>query len=95
MDAGEYAESSSDTPNASAATWRRLGRVDDPSADRYEAALRRLPEAYAVALRLRDAGTPDNGICDRLGIEPEGLETLMVVADRKLAAELGRGSSDG
>lgn len=64
--------------------------VGDPAAARYDAALRRLPEAYALALRLRDAGIPGATICLRLQIELEGLETLMEVAEEKLAAELHR-----
>jgi len=54
----------------------------------YEAALRRLPEAHSLLLRLRDAGVADGLICDYLRIEPEGLHTLAEVAERKLAAEL-------
>ena len=30
----------------------------------YEAALRRLPEAHSLALRLRDSGAPDDVICE-------------------------------
>lgn len=58
--------------------------------DDTEAALRRLPEAYSLALRLREAGVAGPVICDYLRIEPEGLETLVEVAERKLAAELRR-----
>jgi hypothetical protein len=58
----------------------------DPHA--YEAALRRLPEAHSLALRLTDAGVADDIVCGYLHIEPEGLDTLLVVAHRKLAAEL-------
>jgi DNA-directed RNA polymerase specialized sigma24 family protein len=67
-------------------------RVGDPSADRYEAALSQLPEAYAQALRLRDAGMSEATICQHLQIELEGLDMLMAVADEKLAAELHRTS---
>lgn len=56
--------------------------ADDQS--RYLAALRRLPPAYAEVLRHTDAGTPDHEICARLGIEPEGLDTLRDLAARKL-----------
>ncbi len=58
--------------------------------DSYEAALRRLPETHSLLLRLRQAGVAAPLICDYLRIEPEGLETLIEVAERKLAAELGR-----
>ena len=67
--------------------WNVSGVVD-PWAERYEAALRQLPDAYALALRLRNAGVPSEQICHCLQIEPEGLETLMVVAEEKLAAVL-------
>lgn len=57
--------------------------------DEYEAALRRLPEAHALALRLRANGESDSAICERLHIEPEGLAMLMEVAACKLQRELG------
>ena len=56
--------------------------------DDYEAALRRLPEAHSLALRLRDSGVADDVICEYLRIEPEGLATLLELADQKLQAEL-------
>jgi hypothetical protein len=56
--------------------------------DAYEAALRRLPEAHSLALRLRSAGVADEVVCDYLHIEPEGLDTLLRVAEEKLDAEL-------
>jgi hypothetical protein len=56
----------------------------------YEAALRRLPPAYSLALRLQDGGVADEVICEYLQIEPEGLPTLLVVARQKLAAEIRR-----
>lgn len=56
--------------------------------DDYEAALRRLPEAHSLALRLRDSGAADDVICEYLRIEPEGLATLLELADQKLQAEL-------
>ncbi|KAA0108221.1 hypothetical protein [Mycolicibacterium sp. P9-22] len=52
----------------------------------YEEALRRIPEAHSLALRLRDAGVADEVICDYLHIEPEGLGTLLELAQRKLRA---------
>jgi hypothetical protein len=56
--------------------------------DKHEAALRRLPEAHSLALRLRDSGAADEVICEYLRIEPEGLATLLELAERKLQAEL-------
>jgi len=41
--------------------------------DEYEAALRSLPEAYSLALRLQDAGVTDDVICEYLHIERESL----------------------
>jgi hypothetical protein len=52
--------------------------------DEYEAALRRLPEAHSLALRLREGGAPDDVICEYLGIEPEGLGALLELANQKL-----------
>jgi hypothetical protein len=52
--------------------------------DEYEAALRSLPEAYSLALRLQDAGVTDEVICEYLRIEPESLSTLLEMARRKL-----------
>jgi hypothetical protein len=56
--------------------------------DAFEAALRRLPEAHSLALRLKGAGVADEVVCDYLHIEPEGLVTLMQVAEQKLEVEL-------
>jgi DNA-directed RNA polymerase specialized sigma24 family protein len=56
--------------------------------DEYEAALRRLPDAHSLALRLRDGGVADEVICEYLRIEPEGLDTLLELASRKLRTEL-------
>jgi hypothetical protein len=54
--------------------------VADDRIDAYEAALRRLPEAHSLALRLKRAGVADDVIRSYLHIEPEGLETLLRVA---------------
>jgi hypothetical protein len=64
--------------------------VDDERIDTYEAALRRLPQSYSLALRLKDAGVADAVVCDYLHIEPEGLDILLQLAKEKLAAELQR-----
>jgi len=56
--------------------------------DDYEAALRSLPEAHSLALRLIDAGVADEVISGYLHIEPEGLATLLDLARRKLDSAL-------
>jgi len=61
---------------------------------RYEAALRRLPDAHSLALRLRDAGVADEVICGYLRIEPEGLDSVFELAHQKLQAELHKCPSD-
>jgi hypothetical protein len=61
----------------------------DEHTDAYEAALRRLPEAHSLALRLKSAGVDDEVVCGYLHIEPEGLDTLLRVASEKLHSELG------
>jgi hypothetical protein len=43
-----------------------------------------LPEAYATALRLRDAGCSDDMIADRLDMEPEAVAPLLRIAVAKL-----------
>jgi hypothetical protein len=52
--------------------------------DDYEAALRSLPEAHSLALRLQDAGVADEVICGYLHIEGESLSTLLELAHCKL-----------
>jgi hypothetical protein len=54
----------------------------------FEAAMRRLPHAHSLALRLKGAGVADEVVCDYLHIEPEGLDTFMQVAEQKLDVEL-------
>jgi DNA-directed RNA polymerase specialized sigma24 family protein len=54
-----------------------------------DAALAKLPEAYATALRLREAGLSDEAIAARLEIAPEAADALLRVADAKLAAIFG------
>jgi hypothetical protein len=65
--------------------------MQDDGIDSYEAALRRLPEAHSLLLRLRSAGVADEVVCEYLHIEPEGLDTLVHLAQEKLAAELRKG----
>lgn len=52
--------------------------------EEYEAALRTLPEAHSLAIRLKDAGVAEEVICGYLHIEQECLCTLLDVAHRKL-----------
>lgn len=49
-------------------------------------ALERLPTAYAVALRLRDAGASDETIAEALGVDVLSLPVLLELAEAKLAA---------
>ena len=55
--------------------------------DEYEAALRSLPQAHSLALRLHDAGAADEVISEYLHIEPEGLATLLDVARSSLTSD--------
>jgi hypothetical protein len=57
--------------------------------DEYEAALRALPEAHSLALRLHDAEVADEVICGYLHIEAEGLASMLDLARRKLETALG------
>jgi hypothetical protein len=59
--------------------------MDDALTER-ETALRRLPNPYSLALRLRDAGVDDTLICTYLAIQPEALPALLRLAEAKLAA---------
>ena len=51
-----------------------------------ETALSELTEAHAIALRLHERGVEDDAIALAVGIEPEGVRSLLDVAERKLAA---------
>jgi hypothetical protein len=64
------------------------GHGDEDALGEYEAALRRLPETYSLALRLHAGGAADDVICGYLRIEPEALVTFLEIADRKLRREL-------
>jgi DNA-directed RNA polymerase specialized sigma24 family protein len=57
--------------------------------DRAEA-ITRLPEAYAVALRLRDAGVTDAQLAAGFGIELQSVPSFLRIAETKLA-ELAEG----
>ena len=54
--------------------------------DRRDDALNQLPLPYSTALRLRDAGIPTELIAQCVGVEPDAMETLMHLAEAKLAA---------
>lgn len=47
-------------------------------------AIRQLPTAYAVALRLQDAGADDTLIAAALDVEPEAVGGLLEIAAAKL-----------
>lgn len=61
---------------------------EPPGLESHQAALRRLPEAYVLALRLRRIGASGGLMCRLLDIEPEGLDTLLYLADTKFVAVL-------
>lgn len=48
-------------------------------------AIHQLPEVYAAALRLRNERLTDAEIAERLGMEREGVSTLLLLAQAKLA----------
>ncbi|MGH3951932.1 MAG: hypothetical protein ACRDSE_22905 [Pseudonocardiaceae bacterium] len=60
--------------------------------DRAEA-LQRIPRAYSLALRLRDAGVPDALIAECVSVEPEALAPHYLVAQAKLAYVMARATS--
>jgi hypothetical protein len=49
-------------------------------------ALAQLPLTYSVALRLRDAGIPEELIAQCVGVAAEAMPTFMNLAQAKLAA---------
>jgi hypothetical protein len=51
-----------------------------------EQALRKLPLPYSLALRLRDAGTAPDVVCEYVGVEEAALDGLYSIAEAKLAA---------
>jgi DNA-directed RNA polymerase specialized sigma24 family protein len=53
-----------------------------------EDALAELPVAYAVALRLFDAGVSTDVIARAVGVEPEAVDPLLRLARAKLAEQL-------
>jgi DNA-directed RNA polymerase specialized sigma24 family protein len=55
--------------------------ADEPSTD----AVDQLPALYASALRLRDAGLANEAIAKRIGVHPEAMDTVLRLAEVKLA----------
>lgn len=53
-----------------------------------KAALLELATAYAVAIRLRDAGAADGSVAQALGIPIESVPSVLRMADAKLAVLL-------
>ena len=53
-----------------------------------------LPEAYALALQLRSEGVPAAELAARIDVPLEALETLLRLAEAKLAS-LRRGARQG
>ena len=51
-----------------------------------EAALRRLPVPYSLALRLREAGVAREVICEYVGVEDASLDGFYRIAEEKLIA---------
>jgi hypothetical protein len=49
-------------------------------------ALDALPRSYRIGLRLRALGADDELIADCLGMDPEGIATLLDIGARKLAS---------
>ena len=56
-----------------------------PRVDRV-GALEALPDAYAIALRLRDEGVASEAVARVLGVEPEAVGPLLTLAEAKLAS---------
>lgn len=59
-----------------------------------EVALGELSTPHAVALRMRHAEARDEDIATALGIPPDGVATLVEVAEAKLAAVLAEAIGD-
>jgi hypothetical protein len=77
-------------PTANGAAMDQRNRTTVTNPDEYEAALRSLPDAHSLALRLQGAGVADDVICGYLHIEPEGFGTLLDLARRKLNTALSK-----
>ena len=55
-----------------------------PTVDR-NGALEALPDTYAIALRLRDEGVEQEAVARVVGVEPEAVGPLLILAEAKLA----------
>jgi hypothetical protein len=64
--------------------WMHAGQMAESSAR--EQALRKLPLPYSLALRLRDAGTAPDVVCEYVGVEQAALDGLYSIAEAKFAA---------
>lgn len=77
---------SGDEVGGSAAPDQQVsGEARSVLAEAREAALERIPTAYARALRLRDGGSDQLDIAEQLGVEPEAVPALLTIAEAKLA----------
>lgn len=69
------------------ATQRRIV-TSVATEDERKDAIDRLPLPYSTALRLRAAGIPDGLIAECIGVAPEAIDTLMRLAEAKLAGRI-------
>lgn len=76
----EYGATQSRPAAASDADW-----VTDELSER-EAALRRLPVPYSLALRLREAGVAHEVIGEYVGVDASSLDGFYRIAEQKLTA---------
>lgn len=59
-----------------------------------QVAIDQLPEPYAVAIRLADAGEPPAAIAEAAGVEEEAVAPLLDVATAKLATVMAHHHND-
>ncbi|MFE3442735.1 hypothetical protein ACFXNW_06875 [Nocardia sp. NPDC059180] len=59
-----------------------------------EQALNRLPQAYSLALRLRETGVSDEQLAMYLDIAPESVSVFLRIAEGKLRAALAEDDAD-
>jgi hypothetical protein len=57
-------------------------------------AIRELPRAHALALRLRNAGVSEEVIAECLEIDPASVRPLLALAEEKLNSIVSRGGHD-
>jgi hypothetical protein len=77
----------SDAYRATRALVRRLAH--NRTMER-EDAVRQLPIAYGIALRLRDAGVAEDTIAQSLDVDVHSVANILAVAESKLDALLGK-----